>query len=71
VGDRATSFRAVQLGGDYKQASGFNVNGIDATALRGERALRNDAHADDRLLDHPAPEIARGRGKPRPYIFWP
>jgi sugar lactone lactonase YvrE len=27
-----TSFRTVELGGDYKQASGFNVNGIDATA---------------------------------------
>jgi sugar lactone lactonase YvrE len=27
-----TSFRTVQLGGDYQQASGFNVNGIDAAA---------------------------------------
>jgi sugar lactone lactonase YvrE len=27
-----SSFRTVQLGGDYRQASSFNVNGIDATA---------------------------------------
>ena len=26
-----TSFQAVQLGGDYQQETGFNVNGIDAT----------------------------------------
>ncbi len=27
-----TSFQVVQLGGDYAQQTGFNVNGIDATA---------------------------------------